>query len=218
MTEDHRSLPGAGEDRATRFFRMRYTSTVTLALGILLFFLPFVQVKCGPSVLAENSGMGIALGRPWKLGSLGSAFSMMDKEKNPLSRERALKDKPNVFALLALAAVLAGLAVSLFRFSHRAVTVMSTSIFALLMLLALLIQYRMQLNKALSGDGDAAAAGAFIKIGFTIWYYITLLFLAAAAFFSYKHHRIELADALAGAYDFEFERQATPEAHEPPLS
>lgn len=206
------------EDRATRFFRVRYTVTVALLAALLLFLLPFAQVKCANSVLAENSGLGIAAGFPWKLGSMGNAFNMMGQEKNPLQNNKALADKPNIFALVALAAVLAGIIISLLPFSHRAVAAISVSLLALLMLVALLIQFKVQLKRALADEEEGV--GMILKIQFTPWYFATLFCLAAAAFFAWKHHRIELEDALQRAYDFEFERSAgaDPGAPVPPGS
>lgn len=196
-------LPG---DRAARFFRRRYTVTFALLAALLLFLLPFAQVKCANSVLAENSGLGIAAGFPWKLGSMGNAFNMMGEEKNPLKNTRALADKPNIFALVALAAVLAGIFISLLPFSHRAVAALSVSLLALLMLVALLVQFKLQLKRALADEEEGV--GMILKIQFTPWYFATLFCLAAAAFFAWKHHRLELEDALQRAYDFEFERSA----------
>lgn len=201
------------EDRATRFFRRRYTVTIALLAALLLFLLPFAQVKCANSVLAENSGLGIAAGFPWKLGSMGNAFNMMGQEKNPLKNNKALTDKPNIFALVALAAVLAGIFISLLPFSHRAVASLSVSLLALLMLVALLIQFKIQLKRALADEEEGV--GMILKIQFTPWYFATLFCLAAAAFFAWKHHRIELEEALQRTYDFEFERPAEADTGSP---
>jgi hypothetical protein len=206
------------EDRATRFFRQRYTVTFALLAAILLFLLPFAQVKCGSSVLAENSGLGIAAGFPWKLGSMGNAFNMMGEEKNPLKNNKALADQPNIFALVAMAAVVAGIFLSLLSFTHRAVTSISLSLLAFLMLVALLVQFKLQLKTALADEKEGV--GMILKIQFTPWYFATLFCLAAAAFFAWKHHRIELDDAIRRTVDFEFERSATeaPDSASPPAA
>jgi len=48
-----------------------------------------------------------------------------------------------------------------------------------------------------------------IKVKFTIWYYISLAAFIAAAFFGYKHHTIEMQDAIERQIDFEFQHKQT---------
>jgi hypothetical protein len=50
--------------------------------------------------------------------------------------------------------------------------------------------------------------GGIVAIEFTIWYYLSLAAFAAAAFFSYKHHKIEEQDAINSFVDFEFQKKS----------
>ena len=47
-------------------FGTRIPSSVAFAVGVLLFFLPFAEIKCSRTVLTQKSGLDIALGNKWK--------------------------------------------------------------------------------------------------------------------------------------------------------
>jgi hypothetical protein len=73
-----------------------------------------------------------------------------------------------------------------------------------------MIQYKMVMRSAMADGGKTAGdmnMDGLIKIQFVIWYYISLFSFIAAAFFNFKHHKIEMEDAIARAVDFEFQRK-----------
>jgi uncharacterized membrane protein len=190
------------------FFRKRYSTTWVLALGLLLFLLPFSQVKCASATLAENSGLGIALGWQWKIVMAGSSNELLKKiTKDEPGRKNDLKEKPNIFAIVALIAGLIGIVVSLLTYNHRSLIVFSAGALGVVMLIALLIQFKMVLQSALSAKGGKEMdMSSIITVQFTFWYFLSLFLFAAAAFIGFKQYKIELQDALKRAYDFEFER------------
>ncbi len=200
--------PGINDDH---FFRKRYTSTISLAVGILLFLLPFAELKCASVTLAENTGIGIALGHKWRsldMGKESDVFNKINSEVGDAKKE-PLEAAPNVFALVALAAAVFGLAFSLSGHKMRAVVGICAAALAALMLLGMMIQLKMLISSATrtkSSDLPYDLSG-ILKIQFTLWYYLSLFSFAAAAFFSYRHHKIELQDAMANFVDFEFQRE-----------
>lgn len=190
------------------FFRKRYITTWAFALGLLLFLLPFSQVKCGSATLAENSGLGIAMGWQWKIAMIGSSNELLKAiKKDEPANKNSLKEKPNVFAIVAILAGLIGLVMSVIEYKNRSLVTMSAGVLGAIMLIALLVQFKLVLQSSLSDKGDKEMdMSTIITVQFTIWYFLSVFLFAAAAFISFKKYKLELQDALKRAYDFEFER------------
>ena len=130
---------------------------------------------------------------------------MKDKKKNPLKG-----GGPNIFAILAMVFAAAGLLFGFSNQKYRSMIGLSAGILAAAMLIALMIQYKMVMRSAMADGGKTAGdmnMEGLIKIQFTIWYYISLFSFTAAAFFNFKHHKIEMEDAIARTVDFEFQRK-----------
>lgn len=192
------------------FFKKPYSLTTFFALGILLFLLPFVQIKCGSQTLAENSGLGIAIGSQWKISpTLGSNEFMKKMNESVKESSSKMKEQPDIILIVALAAGIAGIIVSIARSRFRHLLAMSAGLLAVIMMLAFLIKFKMELNSQLydKEDKDDLGMSSIIKIQFTMWYFLSLLFFAAAAYFGFRQHRDELKERLKSAYDFEFERR-----------
>lgn len=192
------------------FVRKRYLTSWLFGLGILLFLLPFSEIKCSSTTLAENSGLGIALGWQWKVAMVGKNSEWLDKLTKDASSEtkNKLKEKPNVFALVALVAGIAGLLFSFLKNQNRSLFTMSAGILAVLMLVALMIQFKLVLQSSLSDAGSKNDfMNSIIRVQFTFWYYFSLLLFGGTVFVSFRQHKLQLQDALKKAYDFEFEKQ-----------
>jgi len=196
------------------FLRKRHTTTAAFAVGILLFLLPFAQLKCGGMTLAENSGIGIALGTEWKITMVGSSSDLL-KDKSKIGKNdkgNPLKGgDPNIFAIVALVTAAIGLAFGLSNQKYRAMMGLCTGILAAIMLIAVMVQFKMAMSSALSNDNSETLKdiemGAVLKLQFTVWYFLSLASFAAAAFFNYKHHQQELEEAIGKVVDFEFQKR-----------
>ena len=207
QTEEQVPVLSAGS--IDTFFRKKYVTTWAFALGLLLFLLPFSQVKCGSATLAENSGLGIALGWQWKIAMLGSSNELLKAiKKDEPGNKNKLKERPNVFAIVAILAGFVGLVMSVMAYNNRSLVTMSAGALGVIMLIALLVQYKLVLQSSLSDKSNKEMdVSSIITVQFTIWYFISVFLFAAAAFISFKKYKLELQDALKRAYDFEFERQ-----------
>lgn len=202
------------DQKVSVFFRKRHTVTVAFAVGVLMFLLPFAEIKCNKVSLARNSGIGIAIGSEWRLStySSGSKFFSDSVFKNSKSPANSLSDGPNIFAIAALAAGLTGL---LFCFSFsksRSLICMSAGILAAVMLIALMIQLRYSMNSGLKDGGTkedikGIDMSSIISVSFTAWYYLSFLSFSIAAFLALKHNRIEMEDAIRNSFDFEFQQE-----------
>ena len=203
-------ISGSGD---YRFYRRRHNSTIAFGIGILLFLLPFVEFKCGNMALIGNSGIGLVTGSHWKVSSSWAKNELRERMgKGKTEAESLLKDGPNIFAIAALAAGLFGLGIAFSSFSWRSMAGMCAGILAALMLIAVMIQFRIEMSGLTSGGklGDdqlGMDVGGLLKIQFTIWYYLSLLAFIAAAFFNYMRDKLALRDAMAAAVDFDFQRQ-----------
>ena len=207
QTEEQEQLISSGSSDA--FFKKKYVTTWAFALGLLLFLLPFSQVKCGSATLAENSGLGIAMGWQWKIAMIGSSNELLKAiKKDEPGNKNKFKERPNVFAIVAILAGLVGLVMSVMADNNRSLVTMSAGVLGAIMLIALLVQFKLVLQSSLGDKGDKEMnMSSIITVQFTIWYFISVFLFAAAAFISFKKYKLELQDALKRAYDFEFERQ-----------
>lgn len=207
-------------NESEQFFRKKNIITIAFTIGLLLFLLPFAELRCNNIGLVRNTGIGLAIGTEWR-SSLGTG---LDNGKESVTGDanrkgrKELSNGPNIFAIAAAAAGLIGLFVAFNYGKYRSLLCMSAGILAAIMLIAMMIQLRISvrslMNKALeSGDKDdtfgnmGMGMSQMIKLHFTIWYYISLVSFITAAFFGYKQHRIELDDAIRAAHQFEFQQK-----------
>jgi hypothetical protein len=198
------------------FFRRRHNVTIAFAAGILLFLLPFAELRCTNYTLAKNSGLGLVTGAQWKSAMMNdlqkSMKGLSNKDEGKEQFNKEMSDGPNIFAIAALAAGIIGLVFALLQTKSRSLFVLSAGILGVIMLVGLLVQLKLQLRSQLSekkGDGGTMgmdAMNTMITIRFTLWYYLCMISFAAAAFFGYKHHRVELDDAIRRAHEFDFQR------------
>lgn len=205
-----------------KWFKMRYTSTAAFAVGILLFFLPFAEIRCNDTVIASNSGIGMATGQEWKMHGFpqyGELTKTTGKEKQKDDRlSGGLRDWPNILTLVALLAGVAGLVISVSASRLRSVITMSAGILAAVMLIAMMIQLNMEIKSpgktSSDTEGFAQLGSMLVKVSYTPWCYLAIAVFGLAALFGYKHHKQEEQDAIEKVVDFEFQRP--PETQDPP--
>jgi amino acid transporter len=169
------------------FFKKKYLNSVTYLVAILLFLLPFVEIKCNGQPFATNTGLGLALGTDYKMsGGLNSLNNTFGNDNAREKKESKEKGKMYVVALLALVLGVIGLIISFM--TNRAGTLnLIIGILAAVALIILLIQLKMDL-KDKSGTTTTDDFGSQVKVtaDFTVWYYLSVISFLAAAFFGYK--------------------------------
>jgi hypothetical protein len=169
-------------------FGTKVPSTVSFAVGIILFLLPFAEVKCNGSTLATNTGLGIATGKEWKM----PANSLFGNESRggPSKADDEKKKAPNTYAIIALVLGAAGLILSLTGAKVAAGSAMVVGILSAGALIGLMIDLKRQLNEPLpgktAGEMDNVVNNIKVTMNFTPWYYIAVIAFLAAAFFCYK--------------------------------
>lgn len=175
------------------FFRKKHTTSVAYLVGLLLFFLPFVQIRCNDMPFAENTGMGLAFGTDYKLTNsvnpLQGGLGNQDGEPAKSTKE---KGKMYVLALLALVLGITGLAVSLSNMRSGPSLNAMIGVAAALCLIILMFQIKADV-KGETGKPDRV--GDFtdavrVSVNYTFWFYLSVCSFLAAAFFSYKHKQL----------------------------
>jgi hypothetical protein len=168
-------------------FRGRYSGSVAFLVGLLLFFLPFVVIKCNNNPYAENTGLGLAFGTNYQVTAQKQLPDILQNNKGKEVNKEEEKGKLYVMALVALLAGVAGLLFSLSK------TRSSSSVSSLMGVLAAvcLIVVMFQINSDVKRNSGGNVTGDIsnnIKVtaSYTVWYFIAIASFLAAAFFSYK--------------------------------
>jgi hypothetical protein len=93
------SRAASTHNRKDNFFRKRHNSTLSFAIAILLFLLPFAEFKCGSLTLIDNSGIGIAAGRSWRVVAGWNKNEIMQKLNTGTKEDKdIMKDGPNILS------------------------------------------------------------------------------------------------------------------------
>lgn len=168
-------------------FGTKIPSVAAFVVGILLFFMPFIDIKCNDASLQKVNGAELATG--FHVKGPGGDNSLLDSfdegfgnEKQKANNKPEKKD-PNMFALAALLFGAAGLLLSLLN-NRKAggVGALLTGTVAGLALIGLMIDIKDDLGKESMGKDPNIS----ISVEFTAWFYLTVVLFLLAAFFGYK--------------------------------
>ncbi|HEY6505563.1 MAG TPA: hypothetical protein VIZ28_16425 [Chitinophagaceae bacterium] len=186
-------------------FGTKIPSSVTFVIAVLLFLLPFAELKCKAPEEKENSlfnfsnmgmtvtntGLGLALGSEWKMNtaSMGGLFNEKSRQNN--MKENMEAQEPNNYAIIAL--VLAALGLGLSFTQTKAWIAVSAAAGALsaCALIGLMMDLKSKSKELVDETQKASnnysmSEGAGFELGFTPWFYVAVIALLAAAFFSFK--------------------------------
>ncbi|MBK5272991.1 MAG: hypothetical protein JJE22_18480 [Bacteroidia bacterium] len=186
-------------------FGTKIPSSIAFIIGVLLFFMPFIDIKCNNMSLQQVSGFQLATGFQMKNNSSGNSF--MNDFKSPLADEEKTKDvtktdkkDPNLFALVALGLGVLGLLLSFTNAKAGIGVAMVTGILGTAALIGLMIDVKRKAKidtpdmgggsgedvLGLNKIGKQVTDGVGITVDFTAWYYVAVIAFIAAAFFCYK--------------------------------
>jgi hypothetical protein len=165
-------------------FGTKIPTSVTLAIAIVLFFMPFLDIKCNNMSLQKISGLELATGFSVK-SSNDSFLGNLDKLDNTGSSTspKGQKKDPNIYALAALGFAVLGLILSLLAGKAGGIGAMLTSIVGAVSLILLLVDIKSDIKTEI---GDASRDGVSISVDFTPVFYITIIVFLAAAYFGYR--------------------------------
>ena len=165
-------------------FGTKIPSSIAFAIGVLLFFLPFIDIKCNNMSLQKVNGVELATGFHIKGPDSNDSFAGTfenSTDNNKLKKKEDRKD-PNVFALAALVLGVAGFLLSMLNNKAGAGGGLVTGALATVAMIGLLIDIKADINDQLLGKEPDIS----IAVEFTAWFFLSLLSFLAAAYFSYR--------------------------------
>lgn len=162
-------------------------STIAFAIGVLLFFMPFVDIQCNNMSLQKVNGAELATG--FKIKGPGTGDSFLEGLDNNAGQPRRYFDNsdkkdPNVYALAALVLGALGLLLSISNARLGGIGGVLTGSLAAASLIGLLVDIQQQVKADISLKD--AQAGIKVAVEFTPWFYLAVVSFIAAAYFSYK--------------------------------
>jgi len=187
-------------------FGTKIPSTVAFAIAILLFFLPFVDIKCNNMSLQQVSGVQLATGFQMKNKSSDSPLFndfKTNEADQQITKSTTGTDKkdPNLFAMVALGLGVLGLFLSFTKAKSGLGLSMFTAILAVAAMIGLMIDIKKQVKIDMPGSGRQSSDDDILglnKIGqevgdkmnisvdFTPWFYVAIIAFLSAAYFCYK--------------------------------
>ena len=190
--------PDASTARQPGIFNTKIPSSVAFGIGVLLFFMPFVDIKCNSMTLQKVTGAQLATGfevkGPGSDNSLVGDFNKMDNDKTDVDTKGG-KNDPNAFALIALVLGVIAFVLSLLHSKGAITGGVITGALAAAALIGAMIDLKRKVSldipdmvkKArVTVGSDRLGDDMYISIGFTAWFYLAILAFIAATWFCYK--------------------------------
>ncbi len=187
-------------------FGSKVPSSVAFAVGVLLFLMPFVDIKCNGTSLKTFTGVQLATGYNVDIDqNKGGLFDNMQEKAVDATSKATDKKKTSLFMLVALIAGGAGLLLSftnskaLLGVALVAGLAAGGSLIAGMMDIKKEAKTEMPNIKDKTPDNDVGntidnvtdkvsdlADNVKITVDFTPWFYIAVIAFLAAAFFAYR--------------------------------
>jgi multidrug transporter EmrE-like cation transporter len=191
-------------------FGTKIPSSVAFIVAVLLFFMPFADIKCNNMSLQQVSGIQLATGFKMKNNSSDNSFLNDIKSETvdqgiTKATTKTDKKEPNMYALIALGLAVLGLALSFTNAKASIGGAMVTGIASAGALIGMMLDIKkkakLEMPDIKDKTPDNDIGNTIDKIGdkmndltdkmnisvdFTPWFYIAVIALLAAAFFCYK--------------------------------
>ena len=183
-------------------FGTKVPTSVSLVIAILLFLLPFSEIRCGGTKLMHKTGLDFAMGNEWKTvaGAIpGTDNTDVTQQTMSAGKEQAGNTQYLIIGALALGVI--GLLLSFSNARGAAAGGMITSILAAGALVGFMLDLKKNFDnslrdqatdKASEGAGNAGMEGLGdtmnnLKptLAFTPWLYIAIIGFVMAAIFCY---------------------------------
>lgn len=198
---------------APGMFGTSVPSSVSFVVAVLLFFMPFLDIKCNGMKLQSVSGFQLATGVTIK--NSGSDVPLLDDVK-PDGVDKAItktatktdKKNPNLYAMVALGLGVIGLGLCFVKNKMAAGVGMVTGVLGAGALIGLMLDIKKQVKTDMLGNlGDKTKdvtngevpnldtginkignqlSDMSITVDFTPWFYLAVIAFLAGAFFCYK--------------------------------
>lgn len=186
-TQGSQTTAPTSQSTSTGLFGTKIPSSIAFLLAILLFLLPFAEIRCNGAAVANNTGLGIATGQEWKevvtKNIFGNGF-----QNNPSANEsKVQKQDPNIFAIASLALGVIGVLIAFLTPKGGGRFNLFVGALAAVLLIAMLIDLRSKAkseNSIKSSEMDFNA-GVIVTVDGTGWFYFTIILFILGGVFSY---------------------------------
>ena len=194
---------------APGIFGTKTPSSVAFIVAVLLFLMPFVDIKCNGASLQTISGLQLATGFKMKNNSSDNSFlndfksNTVDEGITKATTKTDEKD-PNLYAMIALGLAVCSVLLSFTNAKAAIGGAMITGVAAAAAMIGLMIDIKKKvkldmpdsggnggsIGKGIDDFGKSVSDKMNITVDFTSWFYIALIALLAAAFFCYKRMQV----------------------------
>lgn len=187
------------------FLRGQYSSTVTFILGLLLFFMPFVQLKCKAN--KPNMEDRISVWQNFPPVTM-TGFEMVTgkvQTTQPLETSSqklykvSMKSLP--FAIIAFLTGIIGFVFSLIDFGGRPIAIVVTATLAAICLVVVRFTFVSNLNPGLYLE--KARLEDMIEVKFTVWFYLSVISFILTALSGYFQGLFALDNKYPANYELE---------------
>jgi multidrug transporter EmrE-like cation transporter len=181
-------------------------STVAFLVASLLFFMPFIDIKCNTISLQTVSGFQLATGFKMKNNSSTSLFddAKTDKVDKTITKTTTNTDKknPNLYAMVALGLGVLGLLLSFTKIKAAIAIAMIAGIGGAAAMIGLMLDIKKKVKLDVpgmdgkTGDNDIGknvdsitkdvSDKINISVDFTPWFWVAIAASLVAAFFCFK--------------------------------
>lgn len=200
------SMPPALPPSSGGMFVSKTPSIVAFGIGILLFLMPFIDIKCNNMSLQQVSGLQLATGFNMKNNSSTNSYlddiktDKVDDEITKATTGTTKKD-PNMYAMIALGLGVLGLVLSFTNVKAGVGGAIATAVGSAGALIGLMLDVKKKVKLDIPKTGESTADDVIGKVGdqvskvtdnmnivvvFTPWFYIAIIAFLAAAFFCYR--------------------------------
>ena len=179
-------LPSA--TRSTGILGTKIPSTVAFLIAILLFLLPFAEIRCNGTAIANNSGLGIAMGSEWKEMVSKNFFDGSSENNTADKKEYNQKHDPNIFAIAALVLGAIGLLISLLDSKGAGKINLFIGLLAVASLAAMLIDIKSKVKS----DTSMKSSDLQFNVGMNVtaeatgWCYLAMILFAIGAVLNWQ--------------------------------
>ena len=167
----------------------RITASLAFLVGCLLFFLPFVELKCNGDLFAKPTGIDLATGKTTTI--LTSSEKYWNKKKDWTLTTTSKEQDPNIFAISALVLGALGFIISLLNFQSTPRLSGVLAILSIAAMIALMLDIRWQVNKRGENINNVKITIDNIKVtaDFTKWYFLSVCSFLIALLLSFIRPR-----------------------------
>ena len=161
-------------------FGTKIPSSVVFGIGVLLFLMPFLDIRCNNMSIQQISGVQLATG--FKVEAPGSNNSLFGNVPEAYAHQQGSSSKEgNLYATVAIILGVLALVFSLINLQSGPVGSIITGALASVALIGLMVDIKGKIGTELK-----SADNIVLAVQFTPFFYVSIIAFLVGAWFSYK--------------------------------